>query len=193
MSRILPDRCRLDLRGEDRRWRIDDASTAAHRSAVSQYRFELDIAAPPERVFALWTDLDRMREWVGGVTGVTDIHGGSGNTGTRYVVHFGPMRSPTEVLEAVPPRLIRTRFGSVVLRGQTRATFEPTDTGTHVTQEFWTEGLISNVMARIFASGSYQGSFEGELRAFATIAEREAAQDAATARSDGSETTAPGA
>ena len=29
----------------------------------------------PERVFALWTDLQRMGEWVGGVTSVTDISG----------------------------------------------------------------------------------------------------------------------
>jgi uncharacterized protein YndB with AHSA1/START domain len=158
---------------------------------MGQYRFEIDIAASPDRVFALWTDLDRMHEWVGGVTGVTDVHGETGRTGTRYVVHFGPMRSPTEVLEADPPKRIRTRFGNLVLRGQTVATFEPTDAGTHVTQEFWTEGLVSNVMARIFASGSYQGSFEGELRAFAAIAEREAFQDAATTPTDGSE-TAPG-
>jgi uncharacterized protein YndB with AHSA1/START domain len=159
---------------------------------VGQYRFEIDIAAPRDRVFGLWTNLDRMREWVGGVTGVTDIDGEAGRAGTRYVVHFGRMRSPTEVLEADPPRLIRTRFGNLVLRGQTRATFEPTGAGTHVTQEFWTEGFISNVMARIFATGSYEGSFEGELRAFAAIAEREAAQDAATAPTDGSETAAPG-
>jgi len=32
-----------------------------------------------------------------------------------------------------------------------------------LTQEFWTSGIISAVMARIFAFGSYKGSFRGEL------------------------------
>jgi uncharacterized membrane protein len=153
---------------------------------VGGYRFEIDIAAPRDAVFALWTDLDRMHEWTGGVTAVTDITGPAAQAGSRYVVHFGPMRSSTEVIEADPPRFIRTRFGSILLRGQTRATFESAGGRTHLTQEFWTKGLISNVMARIFASGSYQGSFEGELRAFARIAERDAAQDTAPAPSDGS-------
>jgi hypothetical protein len=32
------------------------------------YRMTARAAAPPERVFDLWTDLDRMKELVGGVT-----------------------------------------------------------------------------------------------------------------------------
>ena len=42
---------------------------------MSRYEFRVFVAAPAERVFDLWTDLDRMREWVGGVTKVTDVSG----------------------------------------------------------------------------------------------------------------------
>lgn len=35
---------------------------------MADYTFSIDVDAPPERVFALWTDLERMGEWVGGVT-----------------------------------------------------------------------------------------------------------------------------
>jgi uncharacterized protein YndB with AHSA1/START domain len=141
---------------------------------MSTYRFTVHIAAPPDRVFDLWTNLDRMKEWVGGVTKVTDVSGPLDRAGTRYTVWFGGMRSPTEVLEVERPRMIRTRFGNRVLRGETVATFEPDGAGTRLTQEFRTEGLISAVIARIFATGSYRGSFRGELDTFARLAEGEA-------------------
>ncbi len=141
---------------------------------MSYYRFEVDLAAPQEQVFDLWVNLDRMHEWVEGVTKVTDITGRPDQVGSRYTVWFGRMRSPTEVLEAERPRLVRTRFGNTLLRGEMRATFAPSDSGTRVTQELWTTGLIPAIAARIFATGSYKGSFRGELNAFAGIAEREA-------------------
>jgi hypothetical protein len=40
--------------------------------AMPSYRFETHVNAPPERVFDLWTDLDRMPEWIGGLIKVTD-------------------------------------------------------------------------------------------------------------------------
>jgi hypothetical protein len=119
-------------------------------------------------------DLDRIAEWVEGVTKVTDITGPSDRAGTRYTVWFGRMRSPTQILEADRPRFIRSRFGSVVLRGETQATFERDGNGTRLTQEFRTEGIIPAIAARIFATGSGKGSFRGELATFARIAEREA-------------------
>ena len=142
---------------------------------MARYTVSTLVAAPPERVFALWTDLARMGEWVGGVTGVTDVSGPVDRAGTTYVVHFGPVKSPTEVLDVDPPRRFATRFGSWILRGRSSATFEPEGDGTRVTQEFETVGRISAISAWIFSRGSYEGSFRGELEAFARIAEREAA------------------
>jgi hypothetical protein len=43
-----------------------------------------------------------------------------------------------------------------------------------LTQQFWINGIISRVMGRIFAFGSYRGSFRGELKSFVRLAEREA-------------------
>ncbi len=146
------------------------ATTSPGRSG---YRFTVHVAASPDHVFELWTDLDRMKEWVGGVTKVTDVTGPLDRAGTRYTVWFGRMRSQTEVLEADRPRVFRTRFGNWLLRGETSATFEPDAGGTRIVEEFRPEGWISRIAARIFASGSYDGSFQGELNAFAKLAERE--------------------
>ena len=140
---------------------------------MAHYTISTHVAAPPEHVFALWTNLDRMGEWVGGVTGVTDVSGNVDRAGTTYVVHFGPMKSPTEVIEVEPPRRFVTRFGSWVLRGRSSATFEPDAGGTRLTQEFETVGRISAISSWVFSRGSYEGSFRGELEKFARIAERE--------------------
>ena len=68
---------------------------------VSRYEFRVFVAAPAERVFDLWTDLDRMREWVGGVTKVTDVSGPVDQAGTTYSVCFGRMASRTTVLRGL--------------------------------------------------------------------------------------------
>jgi uncharacterized protein YndB with AHSA1/START domain len=141
---------------------------------VARYTISTHVAASPEHVFALWTNLERMGEWVGGVSGVTDLSGPVDQAGTTYVVHFGPMRSPTEVLEVERPRLFATRFGNRLLRGRSRATLEPDGDGTRITQDFETVGRISAISAWVFSRGSYEGSFRGELEKFARLAEREA-------------------
>jgi uncharacterized membrane protein len=140
---------------------------------VSRYRISVDIDAPREHVYDLWIDLTRMREWVGGVSSVTDVVGSPDQAGSRYVVHFGPMKSRTEVLIAERPRIFRTKFGNVLLRGQSEAYFEDIEGRTRLVQDFEIHGIISRIAARIFASGSYQGSFQGELNTFKAIAERE--------------------
>jgi uncharacterized protein YndB with AHSA1/START domain len=141
---------------------------------LGRHRFEIRIAAPPEQVFDLYTNLDRMHEWTGGITGVADVSGPVDQAGTTYTVLFGRMRSPTTVLAVDRPRLFKTRFGNRVLRGTNQATLVRAGEGTLLTQEFQTEGLLPGLMARVFSIGSYKGSFRGELNEFARICEREA-------------------
>ena len=115
------------------------------------------------RSFDLWTDLDRAHEWIEGLTRITDVTGPVTTAGTHYTVWFGRMRSPTEVLRVDRPGLVRTRIGSWLLRGVHQATFEDQGHGTRLTQEFWTNGIISAVMARIFALGSYKAASGANL------------------------------
>lgn len=141
---------------------------------MGEYRFSLHVAAPPEQVFDLWVNLDRAPEWIRGLTAITDRVGEPGTTGARYVSHFGPMRSPTEVLAAERPRHVKSRFGNWLLRGENEATFTPEGDGTRLDQTFRTTGIVSAISARIFAVGSYKGSFQGEMEHFARIAAAEA-------------------
>ncbi len=142
---------------------------------MGTYRLTTLVMAPPDRVFDLWTNLDRMKEWVGGVTKVTNVTGPITEPGTRYTVWFGGMKSQTEVIEVERPWRYRTRFGNWLLRGENSTTFEAEGAGTRVVEEFQSEGFVPGLMARIFATGSFRGSFQGELNAFAKIAEGDAA------------------
>jgi uncharacterized protein YndB with AHSA1/START domain len=141
---------------------------------MAEHRLTIDIASRPDDVFALWMDLDRMTEWVGGVTRVTDVSGPIDVAGTRYTVWFGRMRSPTEILEVDRPHHVRTRFGNLIMKGESDVRLDPTPEGTRLTQVFRTRGLVSAIAARLFATGSYEGSFRGELEKFARLAGREA-------------------
>jgi uncharacterized protein YndB with AHSA1/START domain len=141
---------------------------------MAEHRLTIDIASRPDDVFALWMDLDRMTEWVGGVTRVTDVSGPIDVAGTRYTVWFGRMRSPTEILEVDRPHHVRTRFGNLVMKGESDVRLDPTPEGTRLTQVFRTRGLVSAIAARLFATGSYEGSFRGELEKFRAIAEDQA-------------------
>ena len=126
------------------------------------YRLSTFVAAPPERVFASWTDLDRFPEWIGGVTGVTDRVGPIDKVGSRYTVQFGKMASPTEILAVERPRHIRTRFGNAILKGESDVTFTADGAGTRIHQVFVTRGFVAAIFGRIFATGSYRGSFRGD-------------------------------
>ena len=164
---------RLNLRQRSR----SPASLAlVYPAAVARYSFTIDIAAPPEVVFDLWTNLDRVHEWIRGLTGVEDRTGPVDVVGSSYTVRFGPVKSPTVVIEAERPRRFATRFGNWYLRGRNRATFEPIDRGTRLTQVFETEGLVPAITSWIWSRGSYTGSFRGELEHFGRLAEAEASQ-----------------
>ena len=135
------------------------------------YRFELDIGAPPEQVFDAWIDLERMPDWIEGVTRITDVSGPINQPGTTYTVWFGRMASRAEVLAAERPRLFRGRISGALLTAENEARFEPNDDGTRLTQTFRARGLMSRFWAGIFATGSYKGSFRGELKTFKRLVE----------------------
>lgn len=143
------------------------------------FRFSIDIAAPRDQVFDLWTDIDRLSEWIPGVTRVSDATGPGDTAGTRYKVWFGFLSADSEVLAAERPYYVRQKLRYGTIRAESSATFEAYDGGTRIRAAYTTRGLASRVWARILAAGTFRGSFRDELAEFARLAEREA--DAAEA------------
>jgi uncharacterized protein YndB with AHSA1/START domain len=143
---------------------------------MGRYTYTIEIDAPRDLVFDLWTDLDRMQTWVGGVSRVSPPTGPLDQAGTRYTVYFGRAGSETEILEVERPRLFMTRFGTAWLRGTNRLELVAHGERTTLTQTFVTDGFLPGIFGWIFGHGSYRGSFLGELRHFGRIAAAEAAQ-----------------
>jgi Polyketide cyclase / dehydrase and lipid transport len=145
---------------------------------MGRYSYTIEIDAPQELVFNLWTDLELMKKWVGGVTAVSEPTGPIDKAGTTYSIYFGRFGSKTEVVEAERPRLYATKSGTFWMQLTNRGVFEPraAGKGTRLTQTVDVYGSpLSRTFGWIFGHGSYRGSFLGELRHFGRIAEAEAA------------------
>ena len=151
-----------------------------YRSCVGRYTYSIEIDARRDLVFDLWTDLELMKTWIGGVSGYSEPTGPIDRAGTTYTIYFGTFGSLVEVLEAERPRLYASRSGTFWMQLTNRGTFEAIGDGgtrTRLTQTIDVFGSpLSRAVGWIFGHGSYRGSFLGELRHFARIAEARAAQ-----------------
>jgi Polyketide cyclase / dehydrase and lipid transport len=158
---------------------------------MSTHRFSVHANLVPANALFLWIDLDRVSEWMHGVTRVSDVTGppdrpdfalpGQRNPlvvlpGSKYVLwfRFGPVRHVVLLLDQPQPATgHRTRLDGRFRRGEMLVTFEPEGGGSRVRLEVRTEGLLPSIAARLLALGFYRGSFRAQLRAFARVAERE--------------------
>lgn len=135
--------------------------------------FSVDIAVPPERAYDLWVDVDRMPEWTEGLTRVSDLEGERGQAGARWVSWFGRSRTTAEILVAGRPRTVSWRVRAGPVSAVIGATFAPIGSGTRFTETIGTSGVVGWVWAAILGTGSYRGSFRGELGVFARICEQD--------------------
>lgn len=113
-----------------------------------------------------------MPEWTEGLTRVSDVDGTPGQAGTRYTVWFGRSSSAVEILASDRPRHVTWRVSNRLLTAEFETRFETRPHGARLTETIRTRGLIGWIWARILGTGSYTGSFRGELRVFAAICER---------------------
>ena len=145
---------------------------------------------PVDALF-LWADLDRITEWMDGVTRVSEAVGREGRPdftlpgrrnplvimpGSRYVLWFGFGPARHEVLARDDARSAighRTRLDGRFRRGEVHVTFTEESGGSRVVLEVRTQGIMPTIAGWVLAIGSYRGSFRSQLRSFARVAERE--------------------
>jgi uncharacterized protein YndB with AHSA1/START domain len=139
----------------------------------------VDIQAPPEDVYRLYTDPARIGEWQSGVRGVTAT-GSPDQPGTRVTIEYGrPFTVHAEVLAAVPGRRheqrVRELLGLVTCT--TVARFEPLGQGTRATFEF-DYRVKGGPLGRLFdglVGGEIAGRFTKDADGLKRVAEHEVA------------------
>ena len=119
---------------------------------MGSYSYAVRIAAPPERVYDLYTDLDRAAEWQEGRPRIVDRSGEPGRAGSTYTIRRGPSSARSEVIVAErPTEHVVEIHGALGLRAMITAGFVPEDRGTRMTVELdarWGRPLIGRVLEK---------------------------------------------
>lgn len=112
---------------------------------MATHRYAIWIDAPPDLVWEIFTDLDRIPEWQTGDPLVTDASGRGDAVGTTYAVRRGPAVAHTTVLEAAPPSRYQSNTDAYLgLRFELLARLVPEKGGTRVELEahtHWPRGM----------------------------------------------------
>ena len=132
------------------------------------------IAAPPERVYDLCTDLDRVAEWQEGHPRIIDRSGEQSRGGSTYTTRRGPSAARSEVIVAErPTKHVVETHGALGLRAVISSRFVPEDLGTRMTVALdarWGRPMVGRVLEKaIFAPRTAKR----ELAKLKEIAERE--------------------
>ena len=133
-----------------------------HRSVT------IDIAAPPERVFDIYTDLRRLPEWQR-QPGLKGTEGAMDRPGADFVIHYGwPLTLRGRVLAVERPSLQRVRARELagLVTCETTARFDAAEGGTRLTFDYDYQG-VGGPVGRLF-----DGMAGGDM-------EKRGAQDAA--------------
>ncbi len=145
--------------------------TAVQASAVA--------AAPPERVFAVATNLANLPNVVSGIDAVEVLTGGPVGEGTRWretrTVHGRRATEEMWIAGFDPPRSFVVEAKSHGAHYRTACSFAPEGLGTRVTLEFTGRPLtlfarLFSVLGRIMA-GSLRRMLEKDLREIGRAAE----------------------
>ena len=107
---------------------------------MSEFTIDIEIAAPPLRVFDYLADGSRTPEWYEAVRTATKVTEGPTGEGSRYVFarvlpQQGEVTNEVEVTEFDPPSLITFTSRSGPTPFVYRYMIEPAETGSRVTLE----------------------------------------------------------
>jgi uncharacterized protein YndB with AHSA1/START domain len=116
-------------------------------------RASVDIAAPPERVWSVMTDVERWPEWTASVTSVARVDRGPLRLGSRARIRQ-PRVFPAEwqVTELSEGRSFTWVTGNALARATGRHQVEPIRSGTRATLSVRYSGLLGALVAKLTAA-----------------------------------------
>ena len=125
------------------------ASVTDNLDAVD-FHISVDIAAPPDTVWAVMSDVERWHEWTASVRSIRLLDKGSLAVGTRALVRqpkFPPAVWKITALE--PGKRFTWRTGAPGMRVDGRHSVETVSGGSRVHLELHYAGAFGNLLARL--------------------------------------------
>ena len=142
---------------------------------MGQRQVAVDIGAPPERVFDLYTDARRVGEWQSGVKSVEST-GSLIDAGSTWTIRYGgPFVVKGTVLDVQRPGRHQQRFSEMLglVRCTTMARFDPAGSGTRATFDL-DYRVAGGPVGRLFdgmVGGEIEGRFTKDLAGLKAAAE----------------------
>jgi uncharacterized protein YndB with AHSA1/START domain len=96
---------------------------------MTRFRLERLIEAPPEAVYRLYTDSERLTEWQPGLRGTRALDGPPDDAGTTYILDQDGPELRIRVTRVESPRLHEQLESMRLYEWLATARFEPTATG----------------------------------------------------------------
>lgn len=117
---------------------------------MTSLRREIEIAAPPERVFAVMVDVVRWHEWTPSIRRISRLGDGPFGVGSRAIV-WQPRFPPAlwTVIDFQPGRAFTWVSRAPGLRVTGVHVAEPSDGGTRAIVGIEIEGVLSGLWARL--------------------------------------------
>jgi uncharacterized protein YndB with AHSA1/START domain len=141
--------------------------------------YSIWIDASPDRVWDVFTNLERIPDWQTGDPCVIEVSGPGDEVGTTYTVRRGPGTGRTIVTEAVRPTIYASRTDAYLgLSFDLTATLRPDRSGTTLTlraDTHWPRGLrlLGRIVEFAFLN---QREANRELERLKVLLEAEAAK-----------------
>ena len=142
---------------------------------VGSQSYSVWIAAPPERVYDLYTNVDRIAEWQEGDPKITRLSGDGKGAGSTYLSRRGRFSSQFEVITADRPTSHVVEFnGPAGLRAALTAEFSTANEGTQLTLNLnarWRSPFLGRILEQVIFNRRTANRELGNLKG---LAEREA-------------------
>lgn len=137
------------------------------------------IDAPIERVWQLWTEIERYPEWFPGARRVINHDGRTDHEGARYTLDLGAARANGEITRVEPPTLHEHVFDQSPppVAGAATIRFRSVSNGTEMTFDARYEmrgGAVGRLFDRLLLSRLAEPRMASEVPAFKRFVEQQA-------------------